>query len=445
MYTEDDEEVKLKNRNSQNDNSDFYTPFDDTEVEEEIDDKKTKKKPLKEEIVSQDDDYSDFYGNNDKEFEEPPKNKGVIYKIILIVFLLIVLIVLLIILLGNSKDTGDIELSNNSYSLKTGEKEYISYKIVGTESMVTSTFTSSNPSVATVDANGQITAVGTGTATITIKYTIDGKTKEKKCDVKVEGPVVNHTITLNLTASTTNWTNKDVTIKVDAKSDGKVTSIKYATNCSSNCSYVDVSNNQIVISANGTTKVKVVAKDSNNKEATKEVTVNIDKEAPSITYNGKTSYSSDSEVTVCATCSDKISGCKEEKVCQKYTSSKTNQVITVYDKAGNSKKSTSFDVKINKLTQPCKLSVTSNGTVKATLNGTFTYYGFSSSYSGTNTLSKKISISASKNGESKAKLVYYYVKDKNNNKGSCHLTIIKECKCKENKTNCTPTCTFRSS
>ena len=37
------------------------------------------------------------------------------------------------------------------------------------------TWTSSNPSVATVDANGQITAVGSGTATITIKYTIDGK------------------------------------------------------------------------------------------------------------------------------------------------------------------------------------------------------------------------------------------------------------------------------
>ena len=445
MYTEDDEEVNVKNKNSSGYEGDFYTSFNNMEE----DNKKSKKKKNEKENVpvpQNEDYYSDFYDSGEETTVEDNsrKTKNII-KIIVIILLLAVLIILLVILLGN-KSSGDIELASDNYTLKDGETEYISYKIVGTESNVNTTFTSSNPNVVTVNENGQIKAVGNGTATITIKYTIDGKTKEKKCTVKVDGPAKTYDITLNLTANTTNWTNKDVTITVDAKSDANITSLKYALNCSSNCQYTDVTNNKIVISNSGTTKVTVVAKNSSNKEATKEITVKIDKEAPEVNLS-KTNIVSNSDTSVCVTCTDSLSGCKEAKVCQKYTSSKSNQVITVYDNAGNSKSSKAFNVTINKLVSPCTLKVSSDGKVTATLNGTFTYYGFDSKYTGSNTLSKTISISASKKGESGAKIVNYYVKNSNNSTGSCSITVIKECKCKDAKstaTNCAVTCTFRA-
>ena len=443
MYTEDDEEVKLKNKKNNRDDSDFYTSFRDPV---QNDAKKKTTKPKREEVVEvqDEDDYSDFYGTNDEE-PEPSNNKGNIIKIVIIAVLLIVLIALLIILFGTSnKVKGDIELAKENYTLKVGEKEFVSYKIVDTESSVHSTFTSSNPNVVAVDGNGQITAVGAGTAEIIVHYTIDGKTRDKKCKVTVENVPVKHEISLNLTPSTTEWTNQDVTITVDAKTDSSITSLQYGTNCTSDCVYSNVSNGKIVISNSGTTVVTVIAKDANNQQITKTATVKIDKTAPTITFNNNTNISGTKEVNVCATCSDNESGCKQAKVCKKYTSSQSNQTITVYDNAGNSQRSKTFNVTINNVTQPCRLTVTTDGTVKATLNGKFTYYGFSSNYSGSNTLSQKVSISASKKGESGAKIIYYYVKSQNGSKGSCHLTVIKECKCKTNTSNCAVTCTFRA-
>ena len=409
MYTEDDKEVKVKKKNS----------------------------------PAVEDDYSDFYGSDDKE-EEPTYvdgGKKFNYKILLIIVLAIVLIILLFILLKGNSSSGDIELSKKEIALEAGEKGYISYKVVDTESAVKSTFASSNPLVATVDENGEITAVSSGEAVITISYTIEGKTKEKKCVVKVTGMPK---MFLELRSSATNWSNKDVTITVDAKSDVGISSLQYAINCNNDCKYEAVKDNKIVISSVGTTKVKVLAKDKTKQEKTQEITVKIDKEAPSITYDGKTTITSDKDVTVCAKCSDSLSGCKSEQVCNKYTSSKSNQVITVYDNAGNSKKSPTFNVVIKKPTLACALKVSSTGVVSATLKEKVAYYGFNSNYSGENELSKQITINASKNGESSARLVNYYIKDKDGNKGSCHITVVKECKCKESGSNCKVTCTFRA-
>jgi hypothetical protein len=276
--------------------------------------------------------------------------------------------------------------------------------------------------VVAVDENGQITAVGAGTAEVIIHYTIDGKTRDKKCTVTVENVPVKHEISLNLTPSTTEWTNQDVTITVDAKTDSSITSLQYGTNCTSDCVYSNVSNGKIVISNSGITTVTVLAKDANNQQITKTATVKIDKTAPTITFNNNTNISGTKEVNVCATCSDNESGCKQAKVCKKYTSSKSNEIITIYDNAGNSKSSSSFNVKINKVLPPCTLKVSSDGTVTASLGETATYYGFSSSYSGTNELTKKITI----NGDKGAMIVNYYVKNKNGVKNSCKITVIKE-------------------
>ena len=108
------------------------------------------------------------------------------------------------------------------------------------------TWTSSNTSVATVDANGKVTAVANGTATITAK-TNDGSNLSATCKVTVEIPIIatsislsktsltftakNQTATLTATVLPSNATNKSVTwtsnktsvATVDAN--GKVTAV----------------------------------------------------------------------------------------------------------------------------------------------------------------------------------------------------------------------------
>ena len=66
-------------------------------------------------------------------------------------------------------------------------------------------------------------------------------------------------------------------------------------------------------------------------------------------------------------CSDNLSGCKQKKVCKKYSASKSSGTIVVSDNAGNKATSPSFSVTINKAQAPCSLGVSSDGTVKATL------------------------------------------------------------------------------
>ena len=456
MYTEDDEKVTVKKNNSKDDYNDFYTVFTESESdEEESNHKKTsnkkvdnkKKEPPKEEI-----DYSSFYNEDDESDEENKGNKKIIIKYVIIAILFIALIILIVVLLsGGKKDviSGDIELNNSNITLSVGASDYISYKVVNTESKVSSSFISSDTNVVNVDENGKITAVGPGESTITIYYTVDGINKEKKCIVKVEGQPINEELILNLKVNNGNensWTNKDVTVSVEANTELGLSSLKYAINCNGECNYVDVSENKIIITDNGTTKVTVKAVDTKNKEVVKEVTVNIDKEAPVATYNGEKNITSNKDVEVCATCSDSISGCKKEKVCKKYSSSSSNQSITVTDNAGNTKKSSTFNVTITKKNDPCTLSVSSDGTVKATLRESAKYYGFNSTYSGSNELSKKVDIgNVTGNGESGALVVRYYVLNKNGSGGMCYVTVIKECKCSNSSiANCPVTCTFRA-
>ena len=448
MYTEDDEKVKVKNDNSNNDESDFYTSFNEIGNEE---DTKKKKKTTSKKKEKEQEDYSDFYGKDDDE-EDNSDNKGRLIKIALFIFVAIIVISIVIIIIAVSKGSskGDIKLSTTEYTLKAGETDYISYEIVDTESDVVSTFRSSDENVAVVDNNGQITAIGNGEATITISYTIEGKTKEKTCKVVVSGgSEVSQDITLNLElvdAKVNEWTNKDVIVNVDAKSAFGISSIRYGLNCDSNCDYSNVSDNKFTISSNGITKVKVIALDKKGQEATKEITIKIDKEDPKVTYNGKKTIVSNSNVEVCVTCSDSISGCKQNKVCKKYTETKSNQSITVYDKAGNKKSSSTFNVQVNKVKQPCSLKVSSDGTVTATIDGEAEYYGFNSKYTGDNEISKKVEIYASRKGESGAKVVHYYVKTKNGNTGNCYITVVKECNCTDKNStaaDCPVTCTFR--
>ena len=451
MYTEDDEKVTIKKNNSNIEYSDFYTSFNDIEKEETV---SKKKKPKEEKVLSKEENDSfEFYDNNNNTENFQNDNKKKIIKIIIIAVLSIIFILLMIFLFAGKekKVVGDIELVDNNIVLNLGETKYISYKIVNTESKVTPTFTSSDSSVATVSSSGEIMAVGEGNAIITIQYTIDGQEKQKNCNVKIKlDDNVNKNIELSLvfkSGSNDTWINNDAVISVDAKSVFGIMEIKYAINCDSDCSYNSVSNNTITISNEGITKVKVLAKDKKNQETSKELTVKIDKSAPSAKLNSGTNITSSNDVNVCVICDDALSGCKQNQVCKKYTSSKSNQTITVSDNAGNTKVSESFNVKINKKTVPpsCTLSVSSKGIITATVKGDLNYYGFNSKYSGSNTKTMQASINATKAGEEKAQLINYYVKDKSGNTAKCYITVIKKCSCSSGSgSNCPVSCTFTS-
>lgn len=76
-----------------------------------------------------------------------------------------------------------VELSKTSLSLKVGETATLTATIKPANATnKTASWNSSNKAVATVDSNGKITAIGAGTATITVS--VDGKTAT--CVVKVE-------------------------------------------------------------------------------------------------------------------------------------------------------------------------------------------------------------------------------------------------------------------
>ena len=481
MYTEDDEKVTVKKDNSNVDYDDFYTSFNDLDDKDKKNDKKNskkkdKKEPKKKKKDEEEEDYSDFYdvdAKNEEVIDDDKNNKKKRVLFILICFIIIAgIIALAFFVLGKKNGEsvkGNIELTKKEIVLKVGATEYISYKVVDTEEEIKPTFASSNPNVATVDENGKITSVGGGESTITISFIVSGHKKEQKCVVKVEvdptpTPVpvtptptaAPSVINLNLrfnNGSDGKWTNKDVTITVDANSNAGITSMKYALDCTGECKYEDVQNNKIIIAKTGTTKVKVIVKDSQGKEAIKEVSVKIDKEAPDITFNYEKNITSDNDIEICATCKDSLSGCKQSKVCKKFTSSKTNQTISVTDNAGNSTKSSVFNVNITKKQDPCSLKVSSDGTVTATLRESAKYYGFNSSYSGSNELSKHVTsipdvkINASKAGESAAAFVKYYVLNSNGSGGMCYIAVIKECVCKDKNStdpNCPATCTYRT-
>ena len=76
-----------------------------------------------------------------------------------------------------------IRISNSSLSLQAGDTERLT--ATTTPSGQSVTWSSSNSSVATVSSSGQVTAVGSGTATITARITVDGTSYTDVCEVTV--------------------------------------------------------------------------------------------------------------------------------------------------------------------------------------------------------------------------------------------------------------------
>ena len=132
------------------------------------------------------------------------------------------------------------------------------------------TWTSSNPSVATVDSKGVVRAVANGTATITVT-TADGTNESATCAVTVNIPVKATDVTLNQTSLT--LTNEGETATLQAIVSPSNTTNKNVTWSSSNRSVATVSNGVVTAVANGTATITVRTLDGSNKTATCAVTV----------------------------------------------------------------------------------------------------------------------------------------------------------------------------
>ena len=231
MYTEDDEKVIIKDDDSNDDYSDFYTSFNENKNTNNK--KKGKKKKTKPKSQDEEED-SDLYGINDDEFIDSKSNdkgKKNIRMIIIAGILLIQVIIIVIILVGvGNKKEPDIILIKDNYTINVGETEVISYKIINTSEEIKASFKSVDTTVLTVDQNGKITGIDDGKTDVILTYITSGKEKEKRCQVTVIGDgKVDKKISLNLTLENGKdnvWTNKDVTIKVDAKMNVGINSIQ---------------------------------------------------------------------------------------------------------------------------------------------------------------------------------------------------------------------------
>lgn len=80
-------------------------------------------------------------------------------------------------------DQPEVRLSSSSLSMNIGDTQTISATVTPSGSEVT--WSSSRPSVATVDSNGRVTAEGSGTTNITARIVVDGMTYSASCSVEV--------------------------------------------------------------------------------------------------------------------------------------------------------------------------------------------------------------------------------------------------------------------
>ena len=162
-----------------------------------------------------------------------------------------------------------IALDRTSAALTPGAKEQLTATVLpegATDKTVT--WTSSDPTVATVDENGLVTAVAAGAATITAT-TNDGTSLEASCAVTVVVPAAS--IALNKT---------ETAIAVEAQEQLTVTVLpedatdKTVTWTSSDPSVATVDENGLVTAVgNGTATITATTNDGTNLTATCEVTV----------------------------------------------------------------------------------------------------------------------------------------------------------------------------
>jgi len=163
----------------------------------------------------------------------------------------------------------EIKLNSSSITVHMGKTGQLTATVSPQQALdKTLTWKSSNTAVAKVDANGKVTPVAPGTATITVTAT-DGSGKSASCTVKITQPVTGITLnktslslktggsaTLTATVAPSNASNKGLTWK---SSDTEVAT-------------VDTSG-KVTAVAPGTATITVTAKDGSGKSASCTVSV----------------------------------------------------------------------------------------------------------------------------------------------------------------------------
>ncbi len=145
------------------------------------------------------------------------------------------------------------------------------------------TWVSSNPAVASVSNAGVVTAVATGTTTITATSAADTYLSAS-CTIIVKLPVLASEVTLNQTALT--LTSEGATASLEATVLPADAANKSVTWTSGNPAVATVSDAGVVTAvANGTTTVTATAADGSNKTAVCEVTVDIPVLVTGVTFN----------------------------------------------------------------------------------------------------------------------------------------------------------------
>ena len=405
---------------------------------------------------------TDEYNEEQEDYEETANNKnsgnGDLIKKILLVVLVIVVIVLLYIAFGSSGSDNKpgnnggnevtLSLITSELTVNVGKTGDILFTITPATEQVT--FKSSDSNVVMVDSSGKVVGLSEGVANITLSYNSNGATQEKICVVTVskgennpsDDPVQNTGVLPEINLSLANaqegvWSKNDVLINVYATSQVGNAAIKYATNCEGdNCNYLNVFNNQVMISNNGTTKVTFTATDSNG-TTSKSVTVMIDKNPPKVTLEpNQDNFVSDKDIKVCGKCVDEESGCTEAELCKTFTKSESNQTFSFEDKAGNKATTEAFTVAVDKNPPSCKLSA-SGTTVTAKVSENAVAYGFDKVFN--NETSGTFSVSNPENtkGAISTRRVKFYVKNSIGTVAECGITLVKTRIC---RWECNGTC-----
>lgn len=165
-----------------------------------------------------------------------------------------------------------VSLSNTSVSLTEGDTKYLTYSISPSNATNKEvTWSSSNTSVATVDAFGMITAKSAGSATITAKAN-DGSGVKATCNVSVQSATV-YVSSITLNSSSLSMTEGDTQYLSVSVYPSNATN-KSVTWSSSNTSVATVnSSGMVTAKAAGSTIITVKANDGSGVKATCSVSV----------------------------------------------------------------------------------------------------------------------------------------------------------------------------
>ncbi|ADL52318.1 kelch repeat-containing protein [Clostridium cellulovorans] len=162
-------------------------------------------------------------------------------------------------------------IEKNYDSLKVGQTDIITAKT--TPAGIAITWTSSDPSIATVDSNGKVTAVKPGTVSITARA-VDGSNLSATCQITVKPETI-----INLSK-----TSMSIIIGQTDTLSATVTPSDILVNWSSNDSNIAAVDSSGVITAIGTGTTTITATTSDGKTANCEVVVTPEK---TIEYRGK--------------------------------------------------------------------------------------------------------------------------------------------------------------